>query len=306
VSEYQYVAFRAVDRPLTDQELKFAQQQSTRAEITRWSFENEYHFGDFRGDVKGLLRHGYDVYLHYANFGIRTVAFRMPAGYPFPKSVWSRYIGIGELKWENDSRGHAGIVSLSPYREIDGIEEIWNPGEYMDDMVEMRNRLIAGDLRALYVLWLCAAMDDQSVERDVVEPPVPGGLAQTVEAFGPVLKFFGLDPLLLLAAAKGSPDASEQPTHHQQCLEWMEHLTKEESSRLLRRFVTEDANAVKAKTIAAIRQGGGASDWPATSLGRSFQELLAKTEEIRADHEATERKKREAAAKREAAKRERE
>jgi hypothetical protein len=42
VSEYQYVAFRAVDRPLTDKELKFAEQQSTRAEITRWSFQNEY------------------------------------------------------------------------------------------------------------------------------------------------------------------------------------------------------------------------------------------------------------------------
>jgi hypothetical protein len=91
VSEYQYVAFRAVDRPLTDKELEFARQQSTRAEISRWSFENEYHFDDFRGDAKGLARHGYDVYLHYANFGIRTVAFRMPAGLPFskPEKRWA-------------------------------------------------------------------------------------------------------------------------------------------------------------------------------------------------------------------------
>ena len=136
VSEYQYVAFRAVDRPLTDAELKFAEQQSTRAEISRWSFQNEYHFGDFRGHVNGLLRHGYDVHLHYANFGIRTAAFRLPAGLPFPKPLWSQYIGIGELTWKKDRRSHAGILSLSPYRESEEIEEIWSPYEYMDDMVE--------------------------------------------------------------------------------------------------------------------------------------------------------------------------
>jgi len=71
LSVYQYVAFRAIDRPLTDRELVYAQKQSSRAEITRWYFENEYHYGDFRGDATGLLRHGFDVHLHYANFGLR-------------------------------------------------------------------------------------------------------------------------------------------------------------------------------------------------------------------------------------------
>ena len=84
MSENQYIEFRAVDRPLTDSELKFAEKQSTRAQISRWSFQNEYHYGGFRGDVNGLLRRGYDVFLLYANFGIRTVAFRLPTGFPCP------------------------------------------------------------------------------------------------------------------------------------------------------------------------------------------------------------------------------
>ena len=58
MSEYQFLAFRAVDRPLTARDLAFARKQSSRAEITRWGFENEYHFGDFHGDADGLLRHG--------------------------------------------------------------------------------------------------------------------------------------------------------------------------------------------------------------------------------------------------------
>jgi hypothetical protein len=197
MSEYQYVEFRAVDRPLTDAELKFVKTQSTRAEISRWSFQNEYHYGDFRGDVNVFLRHGYDIYLHYANYGVRSVAFRLPAGLPFPRPVWSQYIGIGELKWEKDRKGKACIVSLSPFHESGEIDEIWDPGDYMDEMVDVRNRLVAGDLRALYVLWLCAAMDDQSVSLNVVEPPVPGGLSQCAEALGPFMEFFGLDPLIL-------------------------------------------------------------------------------------------------------------
>jgi len=122
MSEYQYVEFRAIDRPLTSAELRFAKAQSTRAEISRWFFANEYHYGDFRGDVNGMLRRGYDVYLHYANFGVRTAAFRLPAGLPFPKPLWSRYTGIGELRWEKDRKGKAGIVTLSPYREAGEIE----------------------------------------------------------------------------------------------------------------------------------------------------------------------------------------
>ena len=73
MSAYQFLAFRAVDRPQTDRDLAYARKQSSRAEITRWYFENEYHYGDFRGDANGLLRHGYDVHLHYANFGLRMI-----------------------------------------------------------------------------------------------------------------------------------------------------------------------------------------------------------------------------------------
>lgn len=43
MSEFQYVAFRAVDRPLNDHELAFANRQSTRADVSRWALAVEYH-----------------------------------------------------------------------------------------------------------------------------------------------------------------------------------------------------------------------------------------------------------------------
>ncbi|MBN2295287.1 MAG: hypothetical protein JXM70_22845 [Pirellulales bacterium] len=304
MSEYQYVAFRAVDRPLTDAELKYAEKQSTRAEISRWSFENEYHWGDFRGNVDGLLKRGYDIYLHYANFGIRTVAFRLSAGLPFPKSLWSQYIEIGELKCKKDQKGEACIVSLNPYHELGEIEEIWNPGEYMEDMVEMRRRLVVGDPRALYTLWLCAAMDDESVEPDIVEPPVPGGLSECVEEFGKFLEFFGLDPLVLIAAAEGSTDAPKQPSREQLYRHWVEQLSAAESKQLVLRFLSEDANTVQTEIMTAVQRGDGTADWPMVSPGRTFEKLLDRTSQLRTEHDEKEKKKRAAAAKREAAKKE--
>ena len=302
MSEYQYIEFRAVDRPLTNAEVEFAKKQSSRAEISRWSFQNEYHFGDFRGNVNGLLRHGYDVHLHYSNYGIRTVAFRLPFGLPFPKRVWSQYCGIGELKYKQDRKGDACILSFSPYYDGGELEDIWDPDEYMDDMIEFRGRLIAGDLRALYVLWLCAALDDQP-DSTCTEPPVPGGLAECVELFGPFMDFFGLDPLMLIAASEGTPDAPEQQSDEQQYREWVESLSDAALKRLVHRFLAEDASVVKAETIATIQHGSAAAKWPTVSLGRSLQMLLNRTELIRAEHDAKEQKKQAAAAKRAAAKR---
>ena len=49
MSEYQYIHFMALDKPLNDKQLEFMGRQSSRAEITQWEFTNEYHFGDFHG-----------------------------------------------------------------------------------------------------------------------------------------------------------------------------------------------------------------------------------------------------------------
>jgi hypothetical protein len=74
MSEFQYIGFRATEKPVSDKDLEFMRQQSSRAEITPWSFDNVYHFGDFRGDAQQMLRRGYDIHLHYANFGALIAA----------------------------------------------------------------------------------------------------------------------------------------------------------------------------------------------------------------------------------------
>jgi hypothetical protein len=58
MSEYQYVAFRAINAPVSKKDLAYMRRQSTRAEITPWSFANEYQFGDFHGNAIEMMRRG--------------------------------------------------------------------------------------------------------------------------------------------------------------------------------------------------------------------------------------------------------
>jgi hypothetical protein len=56
MSEYQHTGFQAVDRPLNDKQLAFAERQSSRSEVSGRSQTVKHHDSDFRGNVDGLLR----------------------------------------------------------------------------------------------------------------------------------------------------------------------------------------------------------------------------------------------------------
>ena len=158
MSEYQYVEFRAIDRPLDDKALAFMQRQSTRAEITRWSFTNEYHFGDFHGNAIEMLRRGYDLHLHYANFGIRKLMFRLPRGLPLPAKQCQPFLKTDGLRWHKDGKGPGGVLEISPCLEPGEMEDLWDLDEWLDRLVPLRQSLVDGDPRPLYAAWLCAAI----------------------------------------------------------------------------------------------------------------------------------------------------
>ena len=144
MSENQYVLFRAVDAPLNGKQLAFAERQSTRADVSRWWLAVDYHYRSFRGDVDGLLRRGYDVFLDYANYGVREIKLRLPHGMPADKTVWSHYADGEQVKWKKDSERFAnsfGAFALGDdgndlnAQGNDIIEAIANE-EFSDEQVE--------------------------------------------------------------------------------------------------------------------------------------------------------------------------
>lgn len=306
MSEYQYVVFQAVDGPLNDQQLEFARRQSTRAEVTRWSLSVEYHYSSFRGDVDGLLRHGYDVYLQHTNYGIREIRLRLPGGIPVPKRVWSKYVDGEKLCCKSDAVGPGAIVSLCPYYEPGSLEEVWETQKYLDAAVYVRDRLMRGDLRALYLLWLCAANDEYSDRETIIEPPVPHGIADIAPQGGELLSFFGLDPLLLVAAGVGIEAApADDEAGHGAFSRWVEELDNQRAKHLLLQLLTGDAAIEKASLLSEIRSSRTPVDWPTSDSQRSFDQLLQNAAALRGEENAKQVRQARAAAKRAAAKAER-
>ena len=122
MSEYQRIAFRAIDGPVSAKDLAFMRKQSNVAEITPWAFDNEYHYGDFHGDAAEMLRRGYDLYLHYATFGVRTLQMRLPYGLPDPAAA-APYLGEEFVQFLPDKCGPGGILVIEPYFEAGELDD---------------------------------------------------------------------------------------------------------------------------------------------------------------------------------------
>jgi hypothetical protein len=294
MSEYQIVKFRAIDRPLNDKQLVFMDRQSSRAEFTKWEYQVEYHYSSFRGDVDGMLRNGYDIFLSYSNYGCREVRMRLPNGPPFQKKVWSKYFSIDGLKWTADKNGKAGILVIAPYlEEVD--DQIWEFDDFLNATEKLRELMIAGDLRALYFLWLCCAMSSSEDDEEVLEPPVPHGLGNFPDEASDLLAFFESDPFLLGAAASGIPAFNTQNSQEDQVKAWFSLVADSRRTELIQRLLLEDPVALKAELLSEIRNSRASDQWPVEPPSRTVAQLLKTCEVLRVKED--EKRKKTAAAK---------
>ena len=212
MSEYQIVAFRAIDGPVSKANLEYMERQSSRAEITPWSFENEYNYGSFRGNAEEMLRRGYDLHLHYANYGTRGMLIRLPSGLPNAKAA-APYLDGESLRFEKDKKGPGGILRIEPYLEPDDLDDLWEIDELVERLLPLRAEIIAGDLRPLYIAHLAATYDSYQDDDDDEKPtegPVPAGLNKLTDAQLALAELYGVGESLLAAAARGCPPLPPQ------------------------------------------------------------------------------------------------
>ncbi len=78
MSEYQYYEFQAIDRPLTEAQVRELRSCSTRAHITPTSFVNHYEWGNFKGDAQAWMETYFDAFLYLANWGTHELMLRLP------------------------------------------------------------------------------------------------------------------------------------------------------------------------------------------------------------------------------------
>jgi hypothetical protein len=220
---------------------------------------------------------------------------RLPKAALAPETVEAFCVGESAGCWT--TRTHV-ILDLRSENE-DGDEEWWDEEGRLAAIVPARAELAGGDRRLLYLAWLLCAQN-QELDDDEVEPPVPAGLAKLSGPLQALADFLRLDPDLLDAAAAASRPLAEKKPSAAELRRWVAGLPVSDKNEMLVRVLRGDAGLLRSELL---RQFHGVTEEPPAGEGRTAGDLLAAAEERWAarqqqkrEREAAERQRREEAA----------
>jgi hypothetical protein len=290
VSESQYYEFLSIDRPLDAAAQAELRALSSRARISATHFVNHYEWGDFKGDPQRLMERHFDLFLYLANWGTRRLAIRLP----------ERLVDLQALaRFYPDDDG-VTIRSAGPHAiidiwrdEID--EDGWDDGSgWMAALVPLRDELMRGDLRALYLIWLMA-VEDGRVD-DEAREPLPG-IAPLSPALRAFAEFFAIDPDLVEAAAAVG-DAPPPETERAAAEAFVRSLPEDEKVGLLLRLHDGEPHLgteLRRRRLAAAGRGpdAGCGQRSAGALREAAGRLAAERDRLAAEAAEAERRRRE-------------
>jgi hypothetical protein len=294
MSEYQYYEFLAIDRPLTADELDELRALSTRATITPVSFTNEYNWGDFKGDPGKLMQRYFDAHVYVANWMTAIFMVRLPM-----EALTRETAKAAAVPYLLD------IKSTKPHRIITwSLEESENYDRFgMEDgsgwmarLAPVRDELLRGDLRSLYIGWL-AAVDREMMDDGDVEPLSVSGLGDLTAAQQALAEFLEVDPDLLAGAGMDSPAAQEAEVSRREMEKWIDALPRDEVNSILKQLLEgkgQQAERSIRNRFASWRRGlqTGDTDAPRRTVGE-LRQNTEKARLIRMEKQKRDRRQRE-------------
>lgn len=282
--EYQYYEFQAIDRPLTKAEQDYVQSLSSRVRPTATNAVFTYSYGDFRGSPLSVLERCFDAMLYMANWGSCQLAFR------FPESA----VNVSELTpycvdniIEVLTVEKYVILNIEIHSE-EGSGWIEENNSWLGTLIPIRQAILQGDYRVLYLAWLQAAAVSPYLEQDTQEPPVPPNLQKLNASLQSLTDWLEIDSDLIAAAAQISQTKEELKEPFEA---WVKALSDKEKTTLLMDIVTGDS-AIASQLQARLRQKfAPASERLSVSDGdrRRFSELAALAETQRSRRQAKEK-----------------
>jgi hypothetical protein len=247
--EYQYYEFQAIDCPLTQAEQDFVRSLSSRVKPSATRATFTYSHGDFPGNPLSVLEKCFDAMLYMANWGSYQLAFR------FPKTA----VDIGELQVYTVASGESEIevystenfvilnIAIHDENAGDWIEEdnLW-----MGSLLPLRQAILKGDYRVLYLAWLKVMDISNEIYEEVQEPPVPPKLHKLTSPLKALIDWLEIDPDLIAVATQQSP--TEEGNAHQ-IENWIKALSEAEKTQLLLEIAMGDSS-ISAQLQARLRQ----------------------------------------------------
>lgn len=164
-------------------------------------------------------------------------------------------------------------------------------GVSLGGLVALREDLLQGDFRALYLAWLRSGFseDTDADPEEMIEPPVPPNLKKLSPALKELADFFMVDEDLIAAAAteSASAQATSEPIE-----EWLAALSDAERNRYLLRAINGETH-IGAELLLHLRAQYGQKKTPTgTDTQRTLAELI---EVAQTKQQAREQKERQVA-----------
>ncbi len=275
MSEYQYYEFQTIDRLLTEAEQADVGELSSHIEVTASRAVVTYSYGDFRHDPRQVLGRYFDACLYAANWGTRRLMFRFPQGL-IDLTVVEPYCHEGVIEFTRLGVHQILEIQLNEEQGSDWVEA----EGVLSGLVQLRNDILEGDHRCLYLVWLKAVMLENPEEVvDEREPPVPAGLQKLTPALQRLAQFFDIDPHLIKSAAITSP-AKTSAISDKALRQAIARLTREECDEFLLRLAQGEAGlglALKHKLRGTLEMSPPSEGSPR----RSVRELLKGARQLR-------------------------
>jgi hypothetical protein len=294
MSEYQYYEFLAIDRPLTADEMEELRALSTRATITPVSFTNEYNWGDFKGDPGKLMQRYFDAHVYVANWMTAIFMVRLPIEALTREAA--KAAAVPYLLDIKATKTHWIITwSLEESENYDrfGMEDGHG---WMARLAPVRDELLSGDLRSLYIGWL-AAVTREMMDDDEEEPISVSGLGNPTAAQQALAEFLEVDPDLLAGAGMGSPAVQETEVSQREMEKWIDALPRDEVNSILKQLLERKGRQAERSVrnrFASWRLGlqTGDTDAPRRRVG-DLRQNAEKARLIRLEKQKRDRKQRE-------------
>ncbi len=194
MSEYQYYEFLAIDHALTEKETKTLRTLSTCAQITPVSCINEYNWGDFKGDPDKLMQRYFDAHVYVTNWMTAVFMVRLPIDALSQKTA--KAMSVNYMLDFKSTRTHWIITwCLEESENYDrfGMED---GRGWMARLAPLRNELLRGDIRSLYIGWL-SSVSGGMTDNHEKEPLSVNGLGSLTTPQQALAEFLEIAPDLL-------------------------------------------------------------------------------------------------------------
>jgi len=241
-----------------------------------------------------LMQHYFDAHVYVANWMTAIFMVRLPMEALTRETA--KAAAVPYLLDIKPTKTHWIITwSLEESENYDrfGMED---GRGWMARLAPVRDELLRGDLRSLYIGWL-AAIAGEMMDDDDVDPLCVTGLGNLTAAQQALAVFLEVDPDILAGADMGSPAAQEMEVSQQEMEKWIDALSRDEVNPILKQLLEgkgQQAERSIRNRFAAWRRGlqTGDTGAPRRTVGE-LRQNAEKARLIRLEKQKRDRKQRE-------------